>query len=64
MEHINQVKWPQLMRSPFRDPNKYYVFHKDTCHWAKDYKHFKWEIDHLLSEGHLEGLVYGNRDPR
>lgn len=64
MKQVNQVNWPQSMRAPFRNSNKYYTFHKDTGHWTKGYIHLKWKIEHLLSKRHMVDLVNGNRNPR
>lgn len=48
------------MRVSQRDPNKYYVFHKDISHWTKKFRHLKQEIEQILSKGHLGDVV--NRD--
>lgn len=41
------------MQALQKDPNKYWVFHKDIGHWIKDCRNIKWKIEQLLSEGHL-----------
>lgn len=45
------------MKASLKDPNKYCTFYKDTGHWTRDYQHFKWEIEHLLSKGYLGNMV-------
>lgn len=45
-------------------PTKYCTFHKDTGNWTRDCRHLKWEIEKMLSDGNLQEIVYGNRDPR
>ncbi|XP_043687514.1 uncharacterized protein LOC122638729 [Telopea speciosissima] len=60
--YIRRPRPMQAGSSP--NPNKYYLFHKDSGHDTKDCYQLKREIEELIKAGHLKRNIKGGREER